>query len=353
MRQLDGLRQHAPHEATTSNGTHPHSPSNSAYQKIFPPIGVHDFQEFPTRRPNTANGKAAASRPKYDARSPIPSIEPPAMHNREPPTLVSLLLDKCYLTADVYFSNDQNGSSSVASARPQGQESHPSRSASPVSRLSSNGTYETQATSFDLPALQAQSALPDSDSMEPLTGDHAGSFDLVAPPEGDVQAFSLESRSEQLFSRAHLEIIFSQPSSLLRFTAFLSTHRPQSVPILIYYLDALKALKAIKYANAIAEALSPIPKYDFTANLAPPTTNRELEDKAASAFDLLTQEDLPAFITNMYIQIVSMSISQRITGTLAPHLREASEGLAEVFCLTDPSRPDNPIVFASEGTLPI
>lgn len=36
-------------------------------------------------------------------------------------------------------------------------------------------------------------------------------------------------------------------------------------------------------------------------------------------------------------------------GTLPPHLREASEGLAEVFCLTDPSRPDNPIVFASEG----
>jgi len=33
---------------------------------------------------------------------------------------------------------------------------------------------------------------------------------------------------------------------------------------------------------------------------------------------------------------------------LAPHLREASEGLAEVFCLTDPSRADNPIVFVSE-----
>lgn len=35
-------------------------------------------------------------------------------------------------------------------------------------------------------------------------------------------------------------------------------------------------------------------------------------------------------------------------GTLPPHLREQSEGLAEVFCLTDPSRSDNPIVFASE-----
>ena len=188
--------------------------------------------------------------------------------------------------------------------------------------------------------------------MEPLSGDLAGSFDLVAPPEGNPhQTFSLETRSEQLFSRAHLEIVFSNSSSLLRFTAFLSTHRPHSVPILIYYLDALKALKAIKYANAIAEALSPISSHDFTNNLARATTNPELEDKASSAFDVLTQEDLPAFITQLYVQIVSLSIARRITGTLAPHLREASEGLAEVFCLTDPSRPDNPIVFASEGEL--
>ena len=205
--------------------------------------------------------------------------------------------------------------------------------------------------SVELPALQALSALDMSDPMEPLTGDPAGSFDLVAPAEEGRQTFSLEARSEQLFSRAHLEMIFANPSSLLRFTAFLSTHRHQSVPILIYYLDALKALKAIRYANAIAEALSPISNYKFTANLATPTSNHELEEKAASAFKVLTDEELPAFITYIFIQVVSQSISQRITGTLAPHLREASEGLAEVFCLTDPSRPDNPIVFASEGML--
>lgn len=230
------------------------------------------------------------------------------------------------------------------------RERNASRSPSPVSRISSIGTYETQATSFELPPLQAQSALEESDQMEPLSGDPAGSFDLVAPTEEDCQTFSLEARSEQLFSRAHLEIIFSQPSSLLRFTAFLSTHRPQSVPILIYYLDALKALKAINYANAIAEALSPIPGYDFTGSLVQSTVNKELEEKADQALMVLTQQDLPAFITQMYVQVVSLSISRRITGTLAPHLREASEGLAEVFCLTDPSRPDNPIVFASEGT---
>jgi hypothetical protein len=63
----------------------------------------------------------------------------------------------------------------------------------------------------------------------------------------------------------------------------------------------------------------------------------------------MVQNDLPAYITHVYIQTVSLSITRRIIGTLPPHLREASEGLAEVFCLTDPSRPDNPIVFASEG----
>ena len=156
--------------------------------------------------------------------------------------------------------------------------------------------------------------------MEPLEGDLAGSFDLVAPREEGYELFSLEKRSEQLFSREHLEIIFSSPSSLLKFTAFLSTHRSQSVSMLVYYLDALKALKAIKYANAIAEALSPISKQDFTSNSARATHNKELEDKAYRAFTVLVDQDLPAYVTQMYIQIVSLSISQRITGKAQPKL---------------------------------
>ena len=230
-------------------------------------------------------------------------------------------------------------------------EHHASPRASPVSTASSIETYETHATSLELPALQTKTALEQSDLMRPLSGELPGSFDLVAPADDGHQQFSLEARSEQLFSREHLQIIFSDPSLLLRFTAFLSTYRPQSVPILIYYLDALKAMRAIRYANAIAEALSPIAGYGFTAKSAEPTVNMALEEKAQQAFDVLVREDLPAYITQTYIQVVSLSISRRVTGTLAPHLRDASEGLAEVFCLTDPSRPDNPIVFTSEGKL--
>ncbi|KAL8842437.1 MAG: hypothetical protein Q9170_000565 [Blastenia crenularia] len=218
-----------------------------------------------------------------------------------------------------------------------------------TSDSSSNASYDAREPSHrELPPLQAQSALDEFDQMRPLSGDLLGSFDLVAPPDDTHSPFSLETRTQQLFSRGHLQVVFSNPTLLLRFTAFLSTHRPGSVPLLIYYLDALKALRAIKYSNAVAEALNSIRGHDFTTLAVPATTNSALDNRAAQAFDALVENDLPSYITHMYIQIVSLSISQRITGTLAPHLREASEGLAECFVVTDVTRPDSPIVFASE-----
>ena len=123
------------------------------------------------------------------------------------------------------------------------------------------------------------------------------------------------------------------------------------MPVLVYYLDALKAMRAIQYANAVAEALEPMEDHQFTEHPPRPTINAVLEDKAEQAFSLLVREELPAFITHTFIQVVSLSVQKRVTGNLPMHLRDASEGLAEVFCLTDPSRSDNPIIFASEGTL--
>lgn len=220
-----------------------------------------------------------------------------------------------------------------------------------MSSIASVETYRTQSTLSGSVLLGPLQAKDDLHAFEPVDDYDPGSFDLVAPPtQYESGVFSLEKRSEQLFSREHLQIIFAEPSYLLKFSSFLSKARPQSVAVLIYYLDALKALKAISYANAIAEALEPLSGQEFTNVESKPTINQALELKAASAFDAMVREDLPAFVTSIYIKVVTESISRRITGTLAPHLREASEGLAEVFCLTDPSRPDNPIVFASEGS---
>jgi len=188
--------------------------------------------------------------------------------------------------------------------------------------------------------------------LEPVIEDDPASYDLIEPHNPaarPVDAYSLEKRCHQMFSSEHLQQIFENPTLLQKFTTFLGEHRPLSVPILIYYLDALKAIRAIQYANAVAEALDPIPNHEYTNHAPPPTKNEVLEQKARNAFEMLALEDLPAYISHTFIQVVSLSVHRRITGTLPPHLREASEGLAEVFCLSDPSRPDNPIVFASEG----
>ncbi|KZL67734.1 hisactophilin c49s mutant phototropin phy3 fusion protein [Colletotrichum tofieldiae] len=212
---------------------------------------------------------------------------------------------------------------------------------------STTSSYQTNNTS--LPPLQTKGA-GDDEILEPLAEEEIepGSFDLVVPSHGDNGQYSLEARSELLFSKDHLKAIFKDHILLQRFTDFLHSARPDSLPLLTYYLDCLKALRAIAYANAIANGLDTLPEHGFSSANTDNTTNSSLEKKAEAAFDILVQEDLPAYITYMWIQTVSVSIKRRITGTLPVQLREMSEGLAEVFCLTDPSRHDNPIVMASE-----
>lgn len=214
----------------------------------------------------------------------------------------------------------------------------------------SQETTDTRATS-ELPALQTKGPPGGTERLDPVNEDDPANYDLVEP-HGEVPVsisqFSLEKRGDEMFSREHLQTIFDDPKLLLKFTSFLGTHRKESVPLLIYYLDALKALRAINYANAVAEALDPLEGLTFSNSMPSSTVNKELQEKANRAFDVMAEQDLPAFVTHTFTNVVSVSIHRRITGTLPPHLREASEGLAEVFCLSDPSRPDNPIVFASE-----
>lgn len=241
-----------------------------------------------------------------------------------------------------------------SSSPPSPDETADESAYGPDTRSSAGSVFsqETAATSIHtLPPLQTKGPdHSDSQHLEPVLEDDPRSWDLVAPYEEEqhVGIYALEKRSDQLFSAEHLRTIFEDPRLLLKFTGFLNNFRPQSIPILIYYLDALKALRALQYSNAIMEALESVKGQEFTEEAAKTTTNSVLEEKANRAFDVLVQEDLPAYIAHTWTQVVSISIQRRITGTLAPHLREASEGLAEVFCLTDPSRTDNPIVFASE-----
>lgn len=128
--------------------------------------------------------------------------------------------------------------------------------------------------------------------------DDPASYDLVNPAQNVAprQEYSLEARAQQIFSTDHLQAIFDDPKLLRQFTSFLGEHRATSLPLLIYYLDALKALAAMKYANAVAEALEPLDGHEWSHHAAAPTQNSTLEGKAKQAFDVLVREDLPAFV---------------------------------------------------------
>ena len=171
------------------------------------------------------------------------------------------------------------------------------------------------------------------------------SWSVITPPRTNPEdgIYSLEQRAEQLFGADHLRVILEEPKLLSDFTNFLRAHRPWRITLLSYYWDAVKALRAIYYARAISISLSEKPPTCIeSATILPGACiDERLSDVAGEAFDDLIREDLVAYVAHAYTRIVSASVQRRITGSLSSRLREASQGLAEVFVLTDPSRHDN------------
>ncbi len=202
----------------------------------------------------------------------------------------------------------------------------------------------------DPPPLSPIEELDDDLLHQPVPKPKSGQAASIASVKQEVEdGLSLERRSELLFSRQHLELILADPKLSSRFTSFLRTYRPDSVPILVYLLDSVKALKAIRYAEAIISGLEPVPGYDFTVDMKGATMSWVIEDKADRALEVLVKDDLPAFIAYIYVRTVDIALVNRVTRREDRATLHIQDGLAEVFVLSDPAQTDNPIVFASEG----
>lgn len=174
----------------------------------------------------------------------------------------------------------------------------------------------------------------------------AQNFDLKPPPP-NTKVKNIDTLSEQLFSGDHLCVILKDPSFFLRFTAFLNRYKPHSAPMLVRYLEAQKAIKAVEYANALAETIKPAPG-EHASPCSAASVDPRFEAGSKRSFDSLVDDALPAYITNTLTKVVTESMVREITGNGMPVMRELVGGLAEVFCLADPSIKDCPIVYASE-----
>lgn len=207
-----------------------------------------------------------------------------------------------------------------------------------------NGSAERSVHPSQFYITPSRSQKPDLDRKN--SSDHAQNFDLKPPPP-NTKVKHIDTLSLQLFSGEHLNVILKDPNFFLRFTAFLNRYKPQSAPVLVRYLEAQKAMKAIEYANALAETMRPAPG-EHSSLCPAASVDPRFEARSKRSFDSLVTDCLPAYITNSLTKVVTESMVREITGTGMPVMRELVGGLAEVFCLADPSIQDCPIVYASE-----
>lgn len=223
----------------------------------------------------------------------------------------------------------------------------PSKRTSPEhNQLNENGDRSLHSSQLfpSVPSKGSPESAPKPERRR--SSDNAQNFDLKPPPPNS-KVKNVDTLSEQLFSGDHLRVILKDPSFFLRFTAFLNRYRPYSAPILVRYLEAQKAIKAIEYANALAETIRPI-SGEHSSPCPAASIDPRFEARSKRSFESLVDDALPAYITNCLTKVVTESMVREITGQGMPVMRELVGGLAEVFCLADPSIKDCPIVYASE-----
>lgn len=205
---------------------------------------------------------------------------------------------------------------------------------------------------FDIPEEQH-----DETHTEPTTALDSGrdsedqdSYNLKPPlpPTAYQKQSGLEELATRFFSIEHLNVILQDYALTLRFTRFLDQYRPQHISALKQYAEARKAIAAVEYANAIAKQLQTLPGQ---RPLAAATLDERFEASSKQTVQDLVEEALPAYLTHRLVSLVTDNLVKEITGNSAPIMTELIPSLAEVYCISDPSMPDNPIVYASEGKI--
>ncbi|KAI9670534.1 MAG: hypothetical protein M1831_005754 [Alyxoria varia] len=180
---------------------------------------------------------------------------------------------------------------------------------------------------------------PQPNSRESSGEDRFGSYDLKPPPPSAPQS-NIELLADRLFSVDHLKVIVRDPAFFSRFTNFLNRYRPQSAYLLQKFVETQKAVSAVEYANAVAA--------DVAKGATAAVMREDFEAVADTAIENIVNDSLPGYVTHRLVQIVTETLVKEIIGQNTPIMRELVHGLAETYCLTDPSLPDNPIVYASE-----
>ena len=179
-----------------------------------------------------------------------------------------------------------------------------------------------QTTGASRPQGKTTTTDPTNDpAPKPQSTEDTDDFDLRPQPR-KKKATSLDVLSESLFCGGHLDTILHDPELFSRFTVFLNRYRPQAAPVLIRYLETQKAIKAVEYANAVAQSVAPLPSdTSFEKDMAAAHLDTSFRDMRQNAFEQLLSEALPAYVTYSLIKVVTEIMVNEITGRSTPVMK--------------------------------
>lgn len=254
--------------------------------------------------------------------------------------------------------------------QPNGLNSHPPEARPKTARNQStrygkSGIERNQSTVPD----QAQAQMKRSETTMAKATKEPGrtnsssdeqDFDL-RPQPSKTRPTSMDTLCSMLFSEGHLNILIHDPTLMSRFSSFLQRYKPEMSAIVFQYIEYQKAIKAVEYANAVAESIRPIPAIQDVDGLTTPTQenadphasaaelSKPFAETSQRAYDLLVHEALPAYVTYTLVKLSTECLIAEITSSAPTSLTSnLIGGLSEVFCLSDPTLPDNPLIYCSE-----
>ncbi|KAK5167981.1 uncharacterized protein LTR77_006548 [Saxophila tyrrhenica] len=209
----------------------------------------------------------------------------------------------------------------------------------PAEPMSANGSVSPPSV-FDAPDGRQEYGT----EATTQASDEPGDYDLKPPPPNKSHA-NVEELGIRFFSNDHLDHIVRDQNSGQRFVQFLEQFRPQYSTQLQHYIQARKAMTAIEYANSIADN---IPAGRGELPYVAASVDEAFDAKSKAMAEDLVEEALPAYLTHRLTSVVTETLVKTITGNSIPAMQDLIPNLAEVYCITDPALPDNPIVYASD-----
>ncbi|KAK5054728.1 hypothetical protein LTR84_001620 [Exophiala bonariae] len=228
------------------------------------------------------------------------------------------------------------------------------------SRFGLSGIERPRKERSPVKASQPESAPPlqrtlsEADIGGAFTSDTSDALDFdLRPPPPRPKPPSIESLAEALFSAGHLNVLLRHPHYLAQFTVFVGKYRPHYHSTILRYLETQKAIKAVEYANSVAEGIEYPTESEHGETLQTRPSSAATLDNAfaeanSSSFQTLLDSALPMYITYKLVKMATECLVNEIAGRRTPLMIDLVNGLSEVFCLTDPNQPDNPIIYASE-----